>query len=93
MPGAVVHPIRSQERKISSGGILPETWDDFCSRYGEAGKPLNESDWAKAAMEATTQSLSEQDMTERVIPCLAAEIPGWAERETSHDDSLSVELA
>src|SRR5260370_9275805 len=77
---AEVRPIR-QERSITPGGISPATWEAFQSRYAESGKPLNEADWIKAGMEAATLDLSELDMTERVIPSLTAELPGWAERE------------
>jgi hypothetical protein len=76
-----VHPIRSQERSITRNGISPATWDDFQKRYAESGKPLNETDWNKAGMEAATLDLTQSDMAERVLPALAAELPAWAERE------------
>jgi hypothetical protein len=74
---AKVRLIRSQEQS----GISPATWDDFQKRYAESGKPLNETDWNKAGMEAATLDLTESDMAERVMPALAAELPAWAERE------------
>lgn len=78
-PPAAVRPIR-QERSIP-GGISDSTWDDFRNLYAESAKPTNETDWRRAAQEAVTLNLSESDMTEQVIPGLAAELPGWAERE------------
>ena len=78
---AAACPIRSQERSITPGGIMPATWESFRDLYSEAGKPCNETDWAKAGMEAATLNLTESDMSERVIPSLAAELPGWAERD------------
>jgi hypothetical protein len=63
------------------GGISPATWDDFRNHYAESGKPLNEDDWMKAAMKATELNLSETDMHERVLPCLVAELPSWAQRD------------
>jgi len=56
-------------------------WDGFSKRYAESGKPLNESDWTKAAMEAVTLNLSDADLVERVLPALQAELPAWADRE------------
>lgn len=80
-PRAEVRSIRSEERSITSGGISPETWENFRNRYAESGKPLGEADWTKAGMEAATLNLSEPDMTERVMPCLAAELLDWAQRD------------
>lgn len=72
--------IRS-ERKVMLKGISPAIWEDFKNRYTESGKALNEMDWNKAGMEAVTLDLTDADMTERVIPALVAELPGWANRE------------
>ena len=74
----MIRPIRSQQSK---SGISPATWDSFRNRYTESGKPLNETDWNKAGMEAATLDLSESDMTDSVMPALAAELPGWTERD------------
>jgi hypothetical protein len=80
-PLAAVRSIRSKERSLPQSRILPATWDSFRNRYTESGKPLNETDWAKATMEAVSAGLTESDMTERVMPTLAAELPGWADRD------------
>jgi hypothetical protein len=82
-PLVIVQPIRSQERKVSLGGISPAAWEDFRNRYAESGKKLNESDWNKAAMEVASLGLSETNLVERVIPSLVAELPEWGERELS----------
>lgn len=79
-PSLSPRPIR-QGRNITPAAISPGTWDAFQKQYAESGKPLNEADWMKAGMEAATSDLSDSDMTERVIPALAAELPGWAERD------------
>ena len=63
--------------------MSPTTWDDFQNRYAESAKPLNEADWMKAGMEAATLDLSDADMTERVIPALAAELQAWVDRDLS----------
>jgi hypothetical protein len=81
-PRAPVQSIRSRER-IVSGAISPETWDAFRSNYEESGKPLGEVDWSKAGFEVATLDLTEEDMVERVIPALMAELPGWADREVA----------
>jgi len=82
-PLAVIHPIRLRERTLPKSGILRATWDAFRNRYAESGKPLNETDWNKAGMEAATLDLSKSDMTDSVMPALAAELPGWAERDVA----------
>ena len=78
---AEVRQIRSPEPSVKPGGISLATWDAFRNRFSESGKPLNDADWGKAAQEAVTLDLSESDMTERVIPCLTSELPGWADRD------------
>ncbi len=65
----------------ATGGIRPETWEAFQARYVESGKPLNDEDWRKAAMEAASQDLTDEDMVETVIPALVAELPEWADRQ------------
>jgi hypothetical protein len=80
-PRTVVQPIRRQEQNTATAEISTATWDSFRGRYQDSGKPLNESDWAKATMEAITQNLGEADLIERVMPALEAELPGWADRE------------
>lgn len=79
-PPTEAHAVRSQEHSVTPNRISPATWDDFRNRYAESGKPLNEANWTKAGMEAATLNLSESDMTKRVIPSLAAELPEWADR-------------
>jgi hypothetical protein len=80
-PPAAVRPIRLEPS--TPGGISESTWSGLRNLYATSGKPVNEIDWGKAAKEAVTLNLTELDLIERVIPCLEAELPEWAEREIS----------
>ncbi len=74
---------RTEMRPIGPvpGGVSAATWDEFQQLYAESGKPLNETDWTKAAMEAASQGLSRANLRESVMPALRADLSEWAERE------------
>jgi hypothetical protein len=68
---------RVQGDATKGEGFSLIAFDKFRDRYQESGKPLNEDDWAKAAVEAIILDISAADMAERVIPTLVAELSLW----------------
>ncbi len=83
IPEPVAAPGRVLPIRPKIDGISPDAWEEFQERYAQSGKPLNESDWVKAAMEAASLRLSDSDLRERVLPALLAELPAWADRDVA----------
>ena len=61
-------------------GFSPETWQRFMGEYAKSGKPLNDRDWDKAAHEAISQGLTDEDFEKRVGPALLADLANFGER-------------